>query len=529
MLLQSGKITALYCRLSVDDRAEGESNSIKNQKSILEKYAAEHGFGNTKFYVDDGTSGTVFNRPGLNAMLEDVHADNVAVVIIKDQSRIGRDVLEVGLLKRQFEEHNVRFIAANDNLDTANGYDIMSVFRDVFNEYYVADCSKKIRAAKRSSALLGKAIGKLPHGYRIEGDKSVWVPDGEAADTVKEIFKLFTSGMGIAEICRFLSDKGTPTPETHKKSKAAGTVWSVSTVIKILEDTVYIGRYTSHKATLVSYKIHKKVAVPEDKWIVIENHHTPLVDMDTFETAQRLRSVRRKHTKLGEKAILSGLVWCADCGNTLSFVRQGTGGLYPNFVCKTYRKANVYYQRKCTRHGIRMADLEQIVLTKIQETVALAMKDESKFAERVYLSTNANIEKDIKTKTAELGKSERRISELDKIISRIYEDHVSGRLSGERFDKMLQGYETEQSTLNTTVETLRAELADLKSKTANIQGFMKLVHRHGKITELTEETARAFVERVVVHEAVFEPGRKRKKVSQKIEIFLTYIGQFDSE
>jgi DNA invertase Pin-like site-specific DNA recombinase len=189
----------------------------------------------------------VFNRPGLNALLEQVDADNVAVVIIKDQSRIGRDVLEVGLLKRRFEEHDVRFIAANDNLDTANGYDILSVFRDVFNEYYVADCSKKIRAVHRNNALKGRAIGKLPYGYRVEGnDLSAWVPDGEAADIVTEIFKLYASGMGVAEICRFLSARGTPTPETHKNGKAAGTLWGVSSVCQMLIDPVYIGRYAGN-------------------------------------------------------------------------------------------------------------------------------------------------------------------------------------------------------------------------------------------------------------------------------------------
>jgi hypothetical protein len=333
--------------------------------------------------------------------------------------------------------------------------------------------------------------------------------------------------MGIAEICRFLTERGTPTPETQKKGKTAGTVWGVSSVCQMIEDTVYIGRYTSHKKTTISYKNHKRVDQPEDKWIVIENHHPPLVDMETFEIAQRLRGSRRRYNKYGDKSILSGLVRCADCGDTLSYARQGADGQYPNFICKTYRSANVYNEHKCTRHGIRVADLEQIVLKNIQETVGLALDNEKKFMVRVHKSINANTEKVIKSKTAELGKAERRIAELDKIISRIYEDHVAGKLSEERFIKMLSGYETEQAGLTALTETLHKELEELNRKVTNIQSFMRLVERYGKITELTEETARAFVEKIIIHEAVYESGTKRKKLSQQVEIHLSYIGEFD--
>ena len=226
MATQNEKITALYCRLSVDDKADGESNSIKNQKETLAKYAEDHGFGNTRFFVDDGVSGTLFSRPGLNAMLEEVNADNVAVVIIKDQSRIGRDVLEVGLLKRNFEEHNVRFIAAQDNLDTANGFDIMSIFRDVFNEFYVADCSRKQRAAQRSNALKGRSCGKMPYGYiENKDDRSIWIIDEEKAEVVREMFRLFVSGTGIAEICRIFSARGIPTPQPQRDKRSEPPTW----------------------------------------------------------------------------------------------------------------------------------------------------------------------------------------------------------------------------------------------------------------------------------------------------------------
>lgn len=481
-------------------------------------------------FIDDGTSGTVFNRPGLNAMLEEVNADNVAVVIIKDQSRIGRDVLEVGLLKRQFEEHDVRFIAANDNLDTANGYDIMSVFRDVFNEYYVADCSRKIRAVHRSNALKGKTAGRLPYGYkRMEGDSGAWQIDDEAAEIVVEIFKKYVSGQSVAEICRDLTARGIFTPDSYRYKRPTTGPWRVSSVCPMLEERAYIGTFAVQKSTTVSYKNHKRVYRPEDEWVIIENHHEPILDMETFETAQRLRGSRRKYNKYGEKSILSGLVRCADCGGTLSYARQGTNGMYPNFICKTYRSADCNNNHQCTRHGIRVADLEQIVLTQIQETVSLAQKHEKEFVARVYQSTNANTEKNIKAKTAELAKADRRVSDLDMIINRIYEDHVVGKLSEDRFKKMLSDYENEQSALTAVTETLRVEIDNLKSKTANLQSFMRLVERYGRITELSDETARAFIEKVVVHEAIFADGTKRKKVSQQVDVYLTYIGQFDIE
>ncbi len=400
----------------------------------------------------------------------------------------------------------------------------------IITHSYVADCSKKIRAVKRNSALQGKALGKMPYGYRTEvGRLELWIPDGEAADTVTEIFKLFTSGMGIADICRFLTAKNIPTPETHKNGKTAGTIWNVSSVCQMLEDSVYIGRYTSHKLTTSSYKNKKRIINPESEWVVIENHHPPLVDMETFETAQRLRGTRRRRTKHGEKSILSGLVRCADCGATLSYAVQGSNGEYPNFVCKTYRSTNVHNEHKCTRHGIGVADLELIVLTKIQQTVGMALVNEKLFTSVVHKSVNANAEKLIKSKTIELAKVEHRKKELDTIINRLYEDHVIGKLSEERFNKMLESYEKEQSTLTSSTNMLRTDIDDLKRKTANLQSFMQIARQYGKITELTEEAARAYIEKVVVHEAVFETGTKRKKVSQQVDVYLTYIGQFNIE
>ena len=344
---------------------------------------------------------------------------------------------------------------------------------------------------------------------------------------MQEIFNNFASGTSIVEICRDLTARQVPTPYNHREGLPYTIPWSVSSVCQMLVDQVYTGLYTSHKVTTASYKNKKRIVHPEDEWIIIENHHPPLIKKELFDTVQRLRNTRRRYTKLGLKSILSGLVFCKDCGSTLSYAMQGANGAYPNFICRSYRSANVLNQHKCTRHGIRVDDLEKLVLMKIQHTVRLAKEDPEGFTRQVQQNTNKDVEKNIKRKTSELEKTEKRIAELDRIITRIYEDNVNGKLTDERFQKMLTTYETEQAALTEATKTLPGEIAELKTKTANLQSFMELVEEDGEIAELTEATARKFVERVVVHEAVFETGTKRKKKSQEVEIHLAYIGQFN--
>ena len=497
MALQSEKITALYCRLSADDRADSESNSIKNQKALLAKYAKDNGFGNIKFYVDDGVSGTIFSRNGLNAMLDEINNDRVAVVITKDGSRLGRDVLEVGLLKKQFDEHNVRFIAAADNHDTANGYDIMSVFRDVFNEFYVADCSKKQRASKRSSALRGEVICRPPFGYNVT-NKTMWAIDEYAAAIIRDIFSRYIAGENSTSIAKNLNERGVQTPNDYFRvskgeTPAKWTYWHNRTVIHIIENCSYIGRYVAGRYTTPSYKNHKRIERPEEEWVIIENHHPAIIETEVFETAQRLRNARPRVTKKGDNAVLSGLIFCNDCGAKLGLSNHSVHCYY---ICRNYRNGNIYTHKNCTRHGIRRDAVEALALAKIQETVALAISDKNKFAERVNQNSNKDSAKAIKTKTAELNKAQKRIAELDKIISRIYEDHISGAFDMVRFKKMLGAYEVEQSEMTVLIDTLQNEIDDLKSKTANVQSFIKLAEQYSEITELTADVARSLIERM---------------------------------
>jgi len=534
MALQSEKITALYCRLSVDDRADGESNSITSQKSILTKYSEEHGFKNTKFFIDDGVSGTMFSRPGLNSMLEEVNADRVAVVIIKDQSRIGRDVLEVGLLKRQFEEHNVRFIAASDGYDTANGYDMMSIMRDVINEYYVADCSRKIRAVKRANAEKGKLSSIMSYGYIPDkNDNSIWQIDEEAAPIIRELFQRVIEGEGVTNIARDLNERGIISPGARKmelrgKSIAdVDTRWFPGTVSKLLKNVVYIGTQISQRLSTISYKNRKRITRPEEEWVVIENHHPAIIDKETFDTVQNLRyNTKVKRNKVGYTGPLGGLVFCFDCGSRMRISTSRSSSYY---VCTKYQSERNRLHVVCSRHGINRDALEQIVLAKIQEAVTEAHADREAFAERIHRNSNKENEQILRNKTSEIKKSERRIVELDKIIKRIYEDNINGRLSDERFNKMLSDYEKEQTELTAGLKTLHTEVEAIKQKTAGIDSFFKLVDRHAEVTELTTETARLFIERVAVHESVktSSDSNKGKTISQEVDIHFNFIGKYD--
>ena len=530
MVAQQEKINALYCRLSKDDEQAGDSNSIVHQKEILGKYAKDHGFGNTRFFVDDGITGTVFNRPGLNAMVEEVKAGRVATVIIKDQSRIGRDVLEVGLLKRTFEENSVRFIAANDNLDTARGFDIMSIFRDVFNEWYVADTSKKIRAVKRSSAQAGNTrTGRPPYGYlRDPDDPQKYVIDAPAAEIVREIYSRIIGGEGVSKIANDLNRRGVdtskmrynrmnglPLPEEPHK-------WSGQQVQQIIQNETYIGRRVLQRLTTPSYKNHTRVIRPREEWCVFEGHHKPLVDEEVFETVQKLRSVRRKVSYTGDLGVLNGLIYCKDCGDRLR-IYHDVGHNYSAYHCRRYSMG------KCSRHSINRPLLEKLVLEELRRVTEFARRDRAKFIRTIRTEKDREFEKALRLKTALLAKNEKRIAELDTIINKTYEDHVAGKLSDERFAKMLASYEGEQAALEAETAALRADVVAAREKADGLEKFLKLCEKFTDLSELTAEIARSLVEKIVVHESIKVPGHKWKKQSQRIGIHLSFVGEVPKE
>ncbi len=530
MAAQSGKITALYCRLSVDDRAEGESNSIANQKDILTHYAQQHGFNNTVFYIDDGITGTVFRRPGLDAMLEEVRTGNVAVVIFKDQSRLGRDVLEVGLLKREFENHGVRYIAANDNLDSAKGFDILSIFRDVFNEFYVSDTSAKIRAVKKAKAEKGIHASKPAYGYNIkEDDKSTMLIDEDAACHVREIFSRIVAGDGSTAIAKDFNARGIPSPRAYlliKKGRELGGVetrWFATKVSEIMKNPIYIGTFIAHRVTTVSYKNHTIIERPESEWVVMENHHPAIVDRESFEIVQNVLARRKKPTKLGDYGALHGLLFCADCQSPL---RLHQGKYHQHYICRNYANGASKYEKRCSRHGIRRQDVEELVLTNIQKTVAYAKGNRAAFMEEVRKISGEEGEKQLKSKLKEITKSERRLLDLDKIIKRVYEDNVIGRIDDEMANQLIDGYRHEKTALTTSLALLKAEVESINEQKANTESFFALVERHSDLSVLTAKLAREFIKKVSVHEAIRDRRDHLNVVSQEVEIDFNHIGKY---
>ena len=541
---EQAKMTALYCRLSKEDFDASESNSIVHQKEILAKYAKDHGFGNTRFFVDDGVSGTLFSRPGLDALLAEVRAGNVATVIVKDQSRIGRDVLEVGLLKRTFDDYDVRFIAANDNLDTANGFDIMSIFRDVFNEWFVADTSKKIRAVFKSKALSGKHSNSVaPYGYKpSEHDKFVWDIDEPAAEVVRDIFKMCVEGMGPQYIAKELSRRGLKIPQVYKAErdgvtpkhipKRPDTMWHTSVVSGILANKEYTGMAVLNRKTSKSYKDHRKFIKPEEEWIIHENAHPRIIDNETWETVQRIRASRRQvQRKTYEKGALEGTVYCLDCGERLYVKRSslknsdGTFRKYSYYVCRNSRTYSDL--PTCTPHSILRENVEAVVLQDLQRVLALAKTDERKFAEKLNAASQKENERGLQKAKSELTKATTRIAALDRIISRIYEDNVEGKISDERFVTMLAGYEAEQSDLKAKVAELEHLIGSATEQTANIENFLRLVSSYTEVTELSAEVVHEFIEKVLVGEAEYTAPRfshwARGK-TQEVRIIYSYLG-----
>ena len=542
---EQGKMTALYCRLSKEDFDTGESNSIVHQKEILTKYAKDHGFGNTRFFVDDGVSGTLFSRPGLDALLNEVRSSNVATVIIKDQSRIGRDVIEVGLLKRTFDEYNVRLIAAQDNLDTANGFDIMSIFRDVFNEWFVADTSKKIRAVFKAKAQSGKHHNSIaPYGFKPSSDDPfVWDIDEPAANVVRDIFQMCIDGMGTKAIALALRERGLDRPSIYRlkregkqlpEYKFPNNHWCASNIADILANKEYLGIATLSKVTVKSYKDKTHIYRPVEDWTIFEDAHPAVIEQETFDIVQRIRDGRRRPTKLGDMGVLNGRLYCEDCGSKLHIKRRASGAKaqYVYYICRQSR-ANSEGFDNCTPHSIRQEIIEQLVLTDIQRVFALAKDHEVSFIEMAGKKAQKDNEKSIRKAKVEYAKADNRIRQLDDIISQIYEDKVSGELSPERFAKMLGKYEQEQSELKVKKDAIRPVLEQTEAQTQGIDKFLRTVKRFTEIKELSAEVVSEFIERIEVGETMMVNLRRfphwADEKRQNIRIVYNYIGVMPQE
>ena len=538
------KITALYCRLSKEDEQQGDSNSIINQKEMLAKYAIENGFANHRFYVDDGVTGTVFNRPGLNEMLDEVKAGRVATVIIKDQSRIGRDVLEVGLMKRTFEDNDVRFIAANDCLDTANGFDIMSIFRDVLNEWYVADTSRKIRAVWQAKGKSGQRLAVIPiYGYRKDpDDPEQLVVDEESAAVVRRIFQLSVDGHGPAKIARMMNEAQILNPSAYKYDRGIMSkprpckdpyFWNTTTIHKILDASEYLGHTTNFKTWSKSYKDSKSRINDPENQMHFENTHPAIISEETWDVVRKMRQHKRRIPRYNDPGLFSGVVYCSDCGNKLYFHTQKIHNkartefyLKGSYSCSVYRKQTQYQHSKglgCTAHYIAEKSLQQLVLEELRELLGFISRHERQFVRLVMDKSTREQQRDIVVKKKALDKHCKRINELDRIIERLYEDHVIGKVSDERYEKMSSRFEAEQADLKKATTSLEREISELEGEAVNVDKFLSVVRKYTEIEELSPAIVHEFIDRIIIH----EPEKARGDRRQRVEIVYNNVGMID--
>ena len=526
-------ITALYCRLSRDDELQGDSNSIKNQKAILQKYATDNGFGNIQFFVDDGYSGTTFDRPDWQRLSGMIDEGQIGTLIVKDMSRLGRDYLQVGMLTEMvFPNNDVRFIAVNNGVDSVNGTENdMTPFINLFNEFYAKDTSRKIRAVFKAKGNAGKPLcTNPPYGYiKDPEDKNHWIIDETAAEVVREIFHLCVQGYGVSKIANIITAKHIMNPTAHAKALGIGVSdnrstaddykWGNSTISHMLTRQEYIGSTVNFKTYRKSYKQKKQLKNDPDNWQIFEGTHEAIIDSETFAIVQRLREGRRRVTPMGEMPILSGMLFCADCGAKLYQVRhRGWTHDKEHFVCATYRKV----KGGCSSHQIRNVVVEELLLDGIRNITAFARDHEDEFVQMVTDKTRAEVNRSLRDDKRELEQAQVRAGKLDDIIQRLYEDNLDGKISDERFAKMTTSYEDEQKMLESRIRELKAAIGTVTENTSNVDAFLKLVRKYTDIQELTAEIIREFVEKIYVYKVERIDGKR----IQRIKIVWNCIGEF---
>ena len=530
---QDEGITALYERLSQEDKLEGESNSIANQKKILERYCREHGITAYRHYdEDDGYSGTNFNRPGFQRMLADIKAGKIKRVIVKDMSRFGRDYLQVGFYTDMlFPDFGVHFIAVNDGVDSTRGENEFTAIRNVFNEMYARDTSKKIRATWQSKGKSGEHLTTIPpYGYMKDPDnKKKWIIDEEAAAVVQQIFALCVSGMGPTQIAKWLEKHEIYNPTAYSQAKGRPVTnkptanpykWTNETVSRTLERIEYLGHTVNFKTRKQSYKSKKKLWNDPSEWVIFENTQPPIVEESVFLIVQNIRRSRRRPTKMGDMGIFSGLLYCAECGGKMYQCRATNFTEEQKyFICSTYRKG----KDLCTTHSIKNVVLYEIVLKNLREAIDYVTEHEAEFVQEAADSRLRERDAEFSRKRETLSKAETRIAELDNLFKHLYEDNVTGKLSDERFIKMSHDYELEQSNLKAMAEVLREEIKQQEKQKTNVKAFISAVKKYTDMQELDASILREFIDRIEVSHT------DKKSKTREITIVYNFIGAFDFE
>ena len=502
---------ALYCRLSRDDNMDSESNSIQNQRKILQKAAKDKGYTDTIFFVDDGITGTTMKRPGFQKMLTAIEAGYISAVFVKDLSRLGRNYIEVGRLTEEFfPDHDIRLVAVSDNIDTAEGENELAPIRNLFNEWYARDISKKRRISNKIKGNAGEPMGQPPYGYiKDPNDPKHWIVDDEAAQVVRRVYSMTLEGFGTEQIATQLEKDGVLTPRAYwltkgikrpgKGKQQPPTKWNSSTITKILSLQEYCGDILNFKTYSKSYKNKKRIDNDRENWVVFQDVHEAIIERAVYEQVQQKRGkIRKRRTNNGEHNMFSGLLVCADCGSNLHFhFNQGNPEI-KYFNCSNY-KGN---RGTCTStHYVRVDFLEEVVLGEIRRLTKFASLYEDEFVKAVIGHSQQAEQTDRKLKEKELKTLLARDEELDGLFERIYEDNVSGKLSDDRFAKMSRRYEDEQKELSEKIKKLRSEIEKQSSRSMTTDMFIGLVRKYTRARKLTPRMLNELVEKIEVFNA----------------------------
>ena len=527
---------AIYCRLSQDDGSLGESGSIQTQKAILTQYCQEHHMEIVDCYCDDGWSGTNFDRPAFQRMIGDIEAGRVNTVIVKDLSRFGREYAQMGLyIEHYFEEKGVRFLSLAENIDSSQGLNnLVLPFTNVINSLYARQASEKTKAAHRARAKNGMFLGsRAPYGYQKDpSDRHHLIVDPEAAEVVKEIFRMFADGIGYVRMTKILRERNILNPQAyfnqnnpdyykHSDYWRKPFDWHATSVRAILNNPVYLGKLTFGKTKTKGFFDKRRVATEESDWIVVEHTHEPLVSQELWDTVHQMMKARRRENGSGHVQPFAGLVKCAGCGSSLNASYDKKKGKYTGFSCWVYKN---YGKQRCTSHAIGWQTLNRLVLEDIRCNAQVAKLAAARY---VGVLLRAKLEKE-KGETVraerELKKAEKRIGELDKILAKLYEDQALGKISEVRYQAMAPGYEAEQASLQERVSQLREQLAHTQEVQDNVEQFVPLIQKYTDIQELTPHILNELIEKIVVHEKkVEEDGSK----SQMVEIHYKFVGCID--
>ena len=531
--MRNEKITPLYDRLSRDDELQGESNSISNQKKMLEDYARRNGLPNPTHFTDDGVSGTRFDRPGFLAMMEEVEAGRVEAIVIKDMSRLGRDYLKVGQVMEILRQRGVRLIAINDGVDSLKGDDDFTPFRNIMNEFYARDTSRKIRSVFKSKGMSGKHLtGTVIYGYLWDEKREHWLVDEEAAAVVRHIFALAMEGYGPYQIATKLSEEKIEMPAVHlarygegvNKNKTFADIyrWSASTVVEILKKREYLGHTVNFK-TRKHFKDKKSHYVDESEWTIFENTHEAIIDQETFDNVQRIRgNARRYPDGFGEAHPLTGLLYCADCGGKMYVHRTYNGKRIPQYTCGQYGKYPI--GSLCpTQHRIKAEAVLTLIADMLRAIAEYSRNDRAEFIRTVQETQAAQQTADISKKRKRLAAAQKRAGELEKLICKIYEDNALGKLPDARYEALDAQYAKEQDALNAEIAELEKAVTGYEQSRKSAEKFIALIDKYENFDTLTNTMLNEFVEKILVHERA---RKGSQDTTQEVEIYFNFVGRY---